>query len=225
MRYPDAFIGVKRIYTAQILMIIGSIALVLGALIVSTGTSDNSTGTLAGGGLLSGGVLALAAAILMLVGFIMEIVGIYTARRDEEAFKKALIWVVVGIVLSVLSGSLQNSNSNLSNLFEAAGTATQLLTTYFIIMGVRNLAVKMDNMEVVAKSDTTMKVVLAIYIVQIILGIVGIVIGIAAPEKDGALFAATGSLGALAAIAGILGIIAFILLLSLLSKAKDMLME
>ncbi|MBQ9179910.1 MAG: hypothetical protein IJ132_03825 [Firmicutes bacterium] len=220
MRYPDAFIGVKRIYTAQILMIIGSIALVIGAIIAIAGTGVNSTGTLAGGG-----ILALAAIIAVLVGFIMEIIGINTARRDEEAFKNALIWVVVGIVLSVLSGSLQNNNSNLSNLFEAAGTATQLLTTYYIIMGVRNLAVKMDNMEVVAKSDTTMKVVLAVYIVQIILGIVGIVIGIAAPEKDGALMAAAGSIGILGAITGILGIIAFILLLSLLSKAKDMLME
>ena len=147
MRYPDAFIGVKRIYTAQILMIIGSIALVLGALIALAGTSANSTGTLAGGGLLGGGILALAAVILMLVGFIMEIVGIYTARRDEEAFKNALIWVVVGIVLSVISSLLQNSSANMSHLFEAAGTACSLLTTYFVIMGVRNLAEKMDNMD------------------------------------------------------------------------------
>lgn len=219
MRFPDAFIGVKRIYTAQILMLVGSLVMVIGAIIAIAGSSVSSTEAMVGG------ILAFAAGIAVFIGFIMEIVGINTARRDEEAFKNALIWVVVGIVLSVLSGSLQNNNSNLSNLFEAAGSATQLLTTYFIIMGIRNLAVKMDNMEVVAKSDTTMKVVLAVYIVQIILGIVGIVIGIAAPEKDGALFAAAGSLGALVAITGILGIIASILLLSLLSKAKDMLME
>lgn len=99
MRFPNAAAGVKKIFTAEILALIGAIATVIGtisALIAVAAAANNSTGgtAVAGGASV---IFLLGAGVLGIIAFIMNIIGINSAAKDEASFKTALICVIVGI--------------------------------------------------------------------------------------------------------------------------------
>ena len=120
MKFPNAYNGVKKIFTAEILSLIGTISLIIAAILVlatgamvETGAADaavNETMGMAAGFAIFG----LVGSILMLVAFIMNLVGILSARKDEGLFNTALAFTIIGIVAAVLT-SLFSKNELFSD--------------------------------------------------------------------------------------------------------------
>ena len=102
MRFPNALEGVKKIYKAEVIGLIGALFGFVAAILALAGVSAGEDGL----GLVAvGGILIIAMAVLLVISFIMNLVGLNKAKPDEENFKNALTMVIIGIIAGILLGA------------------------------------------------------------------------------------------------------------------------
>lgn len=215
MRFPNAATGVKRIFTAEILLLISAIASVfgLGTLVVTlfAAKGGSQAGTFVAGGATA--VFLLAASVLSIIAFIMNIVGISNASKDEAAFKTALICVIVGIIASVI-GSFFMKKTVLYSICNTVSSVAGLLVTVFVITGIIKLADQLNNAEVSNKGSNVLKMIIVVNVLAIIAGFIVIILG----GQTASVVA-----GILALVAAVLNVVQYIMFLTYLAKAKVML--
>lgn len=221
MQFPNAHKGISRIYTAEILMLIGVIPTVLAifAGIVGIAAQNSPDGAgVAIGFAATAGIFAIVGGVLAIIALIMNITGVNLASKDEPTFKNALIWLIVGLVVSFISSALTSSNSGLADILKAIGNICSFLTTYYVITGIGVLADKLGNAEVKALGQKTLKLILYSYVVLIAAMLIAGILTLVGAGQAGATVAMILSL-----VATVMSIIVFVLYLRLLSKAKKML--
>ena len=219
MLFPNAHNGVKKIYTAEILSLIGNILLIGAAIFgIATGSfadtarAEAEAGTMAG--LALGFIfLGLAGAVLTLIAFILNLVGITSAMKDEASFKTALIFTIIGIAAAVLS-SIFSTNETVKNFVQILVNISELFVSLFVVQGIMNLATKLKDSNMVERGN---KARWWLVITFCIPSVVKLVSGIFALQ-DNDIVASTLSL-----VSAVLIVAAYFIYLSYLARAKKML--
>ena len=215
MKFTNAYQGVKKIFAAEILSLIGSICatvmLALPVVGLLSAANGSQGGTVASLGVFA--VLAIATMVLAIIAFIFKLIGVNKASKDEPSFKIVLYLILAGIAVAVV-GAVFSSNTTVTSITSTLGEVVNLGVTVFIIQGIKNLAAKLDDEKMVKKGDTIFKYIIAIYALVIIAQIVTMIL-----QNGAALVVAL----VVIVISGILEIIQYILYLIYLSKAKKML--
>lgn len=218
MRFQNAYSGVKKIFTAEILQIFGvvvlGVATVLAAILKSKTTIDASAATITEGvGMLFG---ILAGVIILIVAFILKLVGLIKAGRDDKSFKNAFYMIIVGLVAVAVGAFFQYyDNIIMYNFCDTVNKVVDLFATIFIIQGIMSLADKLGDTEMVLKGAFIFKVIIGIYVFAILgafayalffpfffLSVIGVV---------------------LSCVSMFLSVLSYILFISYLSKARNML--
>ena len=215
MRFPNAAAGVKKIFTSEILSLIAGllsvIAAIGGVVLAAAATSaDNSSDAATAAGLTGLGIFAvfgIGAAILLVIAFILKLVGINKAKVDESAFKTAMIFVLVGIVATLIGGFI--NNDTVKSIFDIISSVASLCVTLYIIQGIKNLADQLNDGAVSAKGSKIFMLIACIYCIRILASIIS-------------LFAPTVA-GILELVGAIVSIVQYIIFLTYLSQAKKML--
>ena len=140
MRFPNAFSGVKKIWLAEILMLLAAALSIVLIVVVATNATMNGeevviSETIAG----VAGALTIVTAVIALVAFILNLIGLISAQKDEGAFKSALIFTLLGIVASVVS-SVWSSSTRLVKAMDVVTTLCSLFASYYVLTGIANLA-------------------------------------------------------------------------------------
>ena len=197
-------------------MVIGTIVTVVGtiSMLGAAGAGmDNMLGA-AGVGAFGGLLLNVIGAVLMLIGFIIYIVGVGTAAKDESNFKKAMIFLVLGLVCSVVSAFTGTAlNGVLSSVLQILAEVFQLVSALLVINGIIVLARKVGNSSVETKGQFTLKLIVCVIILTIIANIISIIANAVAAGVVG---------GIVGIVAAILSVIRYFVYLSLLAGAKNM---
>lgn len=224
MRFPNAAKGVKNIFTAQILQLIGAICEIIGFIILVGGlmAADATKGSNAGVAALLGGsmgsMLLLAAySILSLIAFIMQIVGIVNAKKDEESFKSALICLIIGIVATIIGGLFMRLSRVVFALFMSVGSLMGAFVIIFIISGCIKLADQLNRGDVSTKGSNILKMIVVIAGLSVILSIVSSFMMANVAIMVTAMI--------LAVVSVVLSIVQYIMFLTFLSQSKKMLNE
>ncbi len=212
MKLTNAYEGVKKIFTAEILALIASICstlmIVFGFFVIK---SKSGAGlAVSGGGLL---VFALAAGVLAIIAFIIMIIGVNKASKDEPSFKTAFFLIIAGIVLSFIGGFFSNNNT-FQTIVTIVSDVVNLFITIFVIQGCINLANKVGNVDVQNKGATLYMLIIVSYALVVIAKILSMIF-----TNTGVTVAAA----IIAIISGIISIVQYFLYLSFLSKTKAML--
>ena len=148
--FPKTAIGMRKLFVAEIIEIIGTILATIGGLIaIGAGTvataaanevveiSDAAgAAVVAGGGI--GVILAFIGGILALIALIFQIVGLANAAADHTCFKVALIVVVAQIVLTAL-GSFVPALSGVSNVISICSNVINFIVTILVLTGCMNV--------------------------------------------------------------------------------------
>lgn len=217
MKFPNAAKGVKKLFTAQVLSLIASIATIIGIiLLIVTGVAAkaNSEGGTAAAGI-GTIVLMAAAAVLVLIAAIMSLVGIIQAAKDEGSFKTALFAIAISLVAAIVA-AIFSSNGTVQSICQVVQNIMSIAVTVFVITGVSNLADKLNNAEVSQKGRNLLKIIVCIYVLALIATIISLIFG-------GTFASVTAAI--LALVAAVLNVVGYFLYLSLLSKGKNMLAE
>ena len=207
MQFPNALEGVKKIYKAEIIALIGGIVGFVAAILALVGAKSGSVGGLAGGGF-----LIIAASVLFIIAFIMNIVGLNKAKPDEENFKNALYMVLAGIVLSIVVGATKEGTL-IHTLGESLSNICNLLVNYLVATALLNLANRLGDAAVAQKAKTVRTLLTVVWIIALVLQVIG-----------NTFTAKAGTIAfVLTMIAAAVEIIAYIVYLMLLSKSRRML--
>ena len=104
MRFPNAAKGVKKLFVAEILGLIGVISTLVSIVyfIISgvSGAAQENEGVLVGGAL-TFIILTVINLGVSLTAFILRIVGVVQARKDEESFSTALAFIIINAIIRV----------------------------------------------------------------------------------------------------------------------------
>ena len=237
MIYPNAYSGVKKIFAAENLSVIGVVVLivsgVLGLLSAAAGIAAQSADTETASGLYGAAVgfgipsliLMLGFGVLTVVAFILQIVGVTRASKDERTFKNALFFILVGVIAMVteqivyfLSGVIGQTGADLVNsICTNLWRASTILVTYYIIAGVIALAVKIGNEKIEKQGKTIVTLIMICLVLSLVASVTSNV------------FVQNGTNEVIASVlalaSAIIDLIAYIIYLVFLGRAKKMLRE
>lgn len=157
MKYPNAYSGVKKLFFSEILNII-SAGLMLAAILLvlfdgKTKLPDIDTAQF--WGLASFVILSAAVGI---AAFIIQIVGINRARKDEWYFNKALYFVIICTVCTVV---MTLTAGTVNSIFAAIDEVFTLLINIYSILAIFTLAEYLGDARV-QKSGKIMIVVITV---------------------------------------------------------------
>lgn len=212
MKFPNAEKGIGKIFLAEILALIGTVA-IIATTIFSVLAVVNKTDAL----LVAAGACGIVGVIVMLISYIINIIGIAQASKDEGNFKTALYLTIFGIVFTVVIAILGNAFPNNEVVSSLSNTTPDLINLFVmisIILGIRNLAIQVNDSAVERKGENIIKVLISIGIIALVARFFAVVI----TNSVGATISAI-----VLCIAGVLSIVLYILYLAYLSKAKKML--
>ena len=208
MSFPHARKGIKLLLTAQVMMIIVSALILVGTVLAQISTTDTN--------LAIGGLIVLVAALAMFVAGIIDFVGYCKSARDDKNFVAALIFVILGILVSVVSGVLNylgKSTKLLSDLLPAIGEFFQELTIIFAVLGLCSLSKKMGDEKNIRYGKSLCGVIVAIFCIWAAINVVLIVL-----TDITALIA-----GILALVEGVMILVSYFMYLTYLGKVSRML--
>jgi hypothetical protein len=215
MRFPNAFRGVKKIWLAELLMLL---AAVIGIILIFVIAANS---TLVGDDVVvnkeavetPAAILGILAALIALTAFILNLVGMINARNDDAGFRIALLVTVLGIITSAVS-AIWSSNQTLVKWMDTATTIFSLFASYYVLTGIANLAEKLSDSATKAlalKSRTLLEgTFCATVVFKLIINIFKI--------QDGSTIYTILSIVAL-----VLELVSYLLYLRALSKGKKML--
>ena len=237
MKFPNAYSGVKKIFAAEILSVIGVIVLivsaVLGLIAASAGIAAQSADEQTASALYAAAVgfgiptliLMLGFGVLAIVAFILQIVGVTRASKDERTFKNALFFILVGVIATAtdaITGAFsdligQTGLDLVSSICTNLSKIATILVTYYIIAGVIALAEKIGNEKIEKQGRTIIGLILIMLVLSLIATITSTVF-----QHNG-----TNEIIAsvLALASAIIDLIAYIIYLVFLGRAKKMLRE
>ena len=208
MRFPNAHEGVKKIFTAEVLMLIVTLGtLIVNGLAMSQNRSD--------GLIAAAAIVLVVAGIISIIAFIMNLLGIIQARKDEAKFTYALYAVIGGIVASLVQSAFLDNGLviGIANTFASVCSA---LATFYVIEGILSLAEQLGNDDMIAKGKRARIIVVTLWLVVVILQLLGTFFG----TGNETLVVVE---SVLVLSAGVLSIILFFVYLSYLSKSRVML--
>ena len=141
MRFPNAFSGFKKIWLAEILMLLAAvIGIILIFVIAANGTlvgEDEIVINEAAKTPIS--ILGIVSAVVALVAFVLNLVGLIIARKDDSGFRIALLVTVLGIIASAVS-AIWSTNAGLVKWMDTLTTIFSMFASYYVLTGIANLA-------------------------------------------------------------------------------------
>lgn len=214
MRFPNAYRGVKKIWLAEMLMLLAAIVgIVIVIVAAMNGSMVGEDIVISEGVKTPIAVLGIVTAVILLIGFILNLVGLINANNDDSAFRIALLVTILGVVASAIS-AIWSNNETLNKWMDTAITICSMFASYYVLTGIANLAEKMSDAATKAlalKSRTLVEgSFCATALFKLIISIFKI--------QDGSTISTI-----LAVIALLLELVSYILYLRALSKGKKML--
>lgn len=241
MKFPNAYSGVKKIFSAEILSVIAVVLLIAAsvfglltaaaAISVETADAETASSLVLAAGIFAIPTLALGACgtVLAIISFILQLVGVSQAKKDEPIFKTALLFILIGIIstaVSSITGTLMNSVQNLvgnrvldifNAFFSCLGKVATILVFYYIITGIISLADQIGNEKIAKQGKTIINCVMIILVLSLI---ATITVNVFPQNGTNAIL-----VGVLALAALVIEFIAYIIYLVFLGRAKKMLKE
>ena len=222
MRFPNAAKGVKKIFTAEILLLIAAIAAGITSILLITAYASYTANSDAGAIWSSLGFLIFGTAmlVLLIVGGILNIVGYIQAAMDEDGFKNAIVCMVFSIIFGAVAVCFQASTGFLGWLGTVMNLISQVLQLFVIVFsigGIMRLSEKYRRDDMVKKGVTMLNIIKWLYIIYFVLLIMTRVFRESAVANTIILILTVVSL--------ILSAIQYVLYLVYLSSASKMLKE
>ena len=145
MRFPNAYRGVKKIWLAEMLMLLAAIVgIIMVIVMAANGTMVGEDIVINEGVKTPIAVLGIVTAVIALVAFILNLIGLINANNDDSAFRIALLVTILGIVASAVS-AIWSNNETLNKWMDTALIICSMFASYYVLTGIANLAEKMSD--------------------------------------------------------------------------------
>ena len=214
MRFPNAYRGVKKIWLAEMLMLLAAIVgIIMVIVMAANGTMVGEDIVINEGVKTPIAVLGIVTAVILLIGFILNLIGLINANNDDSAFRIALLVTILGVVASAIS-AIWSNNETLNKWMDTAITICSMFASYYVLTGIANLAEKMSDAATKALALKSRALVEGSFCATALFKLIISIFKI----QDGSTISTI-----LAVVALLLELVSYILYLRALSKGKKML--
>lgn len=145
MKYPNAASGLRLLFIAQILSIVGALLL----------------------------WLPLVGTLLVIAGVVLELVGIYKAGEDDENYRGALVFAIALLVFEVIGGFVPEGV--LSGLVEVVSGVLSLLVVFSVCNTTSNLLHSVGSEALSQRGGTVIKIYAVCTVVSIVCRVLGVI--------------------------------------------------
>lgn len=159
MNYPSAAGGLKMMFLAQILTIVGAVVTVVGAMLAVVTA-----------GILS--IVMLLGSLLVLAAGILDIVGLYKAGADDQGYRGALIFALIAVVVGVIMGWMDQSGI-LYALLSIVDSILTFLVVNAVCQTTGNLLHSMGKDDLAEKGNTVSKLYFICTVITVVCTLVG----------------------------------------------------
>ena len=171
MRFPNACKGLKKIFFAELISLIALVPSAVSLVLIQFLPEEidkNNAEILPAEVVVT--ILSILSLVMMTVAYVLNVIGYVTASKDNESFKKAMLLTIAGMVLTVVSGIMENANGNpiLTNTFDSMENILDLLITLMTISGIVTLSVTYGDLRMVESGKALFKFLFAIYLPTLI---------------------------------------------------------
>lgn len=225
MQFPNASLGIKKIFIANIFGVVFAfltIPIIIAAVAFNAAADEgallNINDTAITGTAIVFFVCGFIITVLAVVSCILNLVGAAKAAKDEPSFRSALVAVVIALVAILVSSIFSLpaiSNQFISTIATSVSDIANLCFTLYIIQGICNLAKQLSNDVMARRGITIFKIILASVLLKML-------------TQMAAVFFVDNTTAALIfvclrVVANLLDMVQFIMFIVYLGKAKKML--
>ena len=178
MRFPNACKGLKKIFFAELISLIALVPYAVSLVLIQFLPEEidkNNAEILPAEVVVT--ILSILSLVMMTVAYVLNVIGYVTASKDNESFKKAMLLTIAGMVLTVVSGIMENANGNpiltntfdsMENILDLLITLMTMLITLMTISGIVTLSVTYGDLRMVESGKALFKFLFAIYLPTLI---------------------------------------------------------
>ena len=217
MQFPNAAKGVKKIFSAEIIVLFSVIFLGIGTTVALAARYNDALRTEAMEIASLAGLLAGAA--LILFALIFEFIGVVQASKDEDAFKGVIYLTMFNFAIQVANAFFTN-NTVINPIASGASSVVSVITTVLIILGFCSIAGQLGKTDIVQKGKRILRIIICIAVISITLRLV---LSFLPENLDEAGTFTRVLVLTLSVLSVMLHIAEYILFISFLSKSKKML--
>ena len=198
--YPNAAGGLKLMFYAQILSIVGSVVTVLGAGMAAVDVMAGGSGGL--------GAVAILGLLVVIGAAVMNFLGLNKAKDDDAAYGSALMFVIAALVVSVLSNFL-GGIPFVPTLLSLAGTVLNFLVVKTVCETTGNLLHSKGNDALADRGATVAKIYFICTVISVVCTVLSIIPIINVLS------------GLVAGISGIVSLVGYVMYLTFLSGGSN----
>ena len=220
MSYLKAYKGIKKLFIAGILSLVGSFCIYLAILPGILGISAAFSGSL--GGFFAGGIIALflllASLLLPVIAYVLEVVGLGQAEIDEREFHQGFLFAILALIfilVETLFTAFGIEGSVVNGIVETVANTLDVAVAVCVVGGIQNLSAKLENYKMVQNGSSLVRFITIFYAVNLFAILISVLFGSNIIMQ---LLA-----GLLAFITGLLNLVIYIIYLVYLGKAMKML--
>ena len=215
MAYPNAYKGVKKLFVAEILMLlVGAAGVVVSVItaIFNQNAELTSEELAQNPGFV---ILLLGTAVVALVAGIIKFIGLIQAGRDERYFHYAVFIVFANIIVTIILAFLTSKGTTLYSLLEMFANIFEVLVSIFVIYGIITLAAALGDENGVYSGKRVINIMMTIYLLVIAMKVLEMVFGEGNTITELEII--------LGIVVAVLSVASYVLYLFLLVKAMKML--
>lgn len=169
--YQNASIGMRHLFTSEILQIISAIFLFITAVLGITGGVGKAfvspEESVFSGLLIAALIFGLLWTILMLVSFILKIVGLAKAGKDHIYFKYAFGLVFVGMLLTI-GTAVFGTNPVVSGILGTIAEIVDVVIMILVVYGCIVLLNEKGNLEMVMSGYSVVNLMVLVNMISVI---------------------------------------------------------
>ncbi len=154
MKFPNTFKGIKKIWLAEILMLVAAVLSIVLVFIIANNSAviestvvDESSVVVADTLVVNTeavktptAIIGIAAAVLTLVAFLLNLIGIINCRKDDKNFINALFATLLGVVCGIVNAIWGEAKPRLGSWMEFVMVMESCYASYYVLTGVSNLS-------------------------------------------------------------------------------------
>ena len=154
MKFPNTFKGIKKIWIAEMLMLIAAVMSIVLLFIIANnsvvieGTTVAENAVAVEDTLIVNteavktptAIFGIGAAVLILIAFLLNLIGIINCRKDDSNFINALVATLLGVVCGVINAIWGEKNPRLGSWMEFVMVMESCYASYYVLTGVSKLS-------------------------------------------------------------------------------------
>ena len=142
MKFPNTFKGIKKIWIAEMLMLLAAVLSIVLLFVVANNSvvTENVVVVNKEAIKVPTAIFGIGAAVLSLVAFLLNLIGIINCRKDDKNFINALIATLLGVVCGVVNAIWGEAKPRLGSWMEFVMVMESCYASYYVLTGVSNLS-------------------------------------------------------------------------------------